>query len=334
MRKEEAVIVTKDGRYHLYNYESEIELEKMIIEHSSEIFGKNTRYFNKRKIESKSGLGTTPDGYVIDFDKKKLYIVEVELIKHDLRRHILPQITSFIMALQNEKSREKLVEIFEEELKSSYKLSKEELKSIVTNYGIIILIDEVGDPMKEVNPLLEIVNFLATHGEVIALPFQTYVKDNKLSPDHIHLFKSFTKEELEKESRKWTFKWTTVPVEERLEKLDDNLKEVLRELGKKVCCIADNIKEKHPKSGYTTYQISKLKNFCAIKFPKGKLEIYLKVDNNTFTDKKKITEDIKRTPSWTFDKVFTIRSQKDIDYAISLIEQAYQCICKSKNKSR
>src|SRR3989344_5779551 len=140
MLGEESIIVTKDEKYHLYSYENEIELERMIVEHSSEIFGKNTKYFNKRKIESKSGFGTIPDGYVIDFDKKKLYIVEVELIRHDLRKHILPQIASFIMALQNKSSQEKLVKIFEEELASFYKITREELKTIVTNYGIIILI--------------------------------------------------------------------------------------------------------------------------------------------------------------------------------------------------
>lgn len=42
-------------------------------------------------------------------------------------------------------------------------------------------------------------------------------------------------------------------------------------------------------------------------------------------------EDIKGTPAWTFDKVFRIKSSEDVDYAISLIEQAYQCICGSKN---
>ncbi len=30
IRKEEAVIVTKDGKYHFYNYKNETELERMI----------------------------------------------------------------------------------------------------------------------------------------------------------------------------------------------------------------------------------------------------------------------------------------------------------------
>ncbi|MDP2672544.1 MAG: hypothetical protein Q8O84_01910, partial [Nanoarchaeota archaeon] len=140
--EEAQVIVTKNGRYALYNYINEKELEKRIVERSSEIFGKNTHYFNiKKKIKSKSGFGTIPDGYVIDFDKKKLYIVEVELIKHDLQKHILPQITSFILALRNEETCEKLVEIFYEELSLLRKIEKNEISSIVANRGIIILID-------------------------------------------------------------------------------------------------------------------------------------------------------------------------------------------------
>ncbi len=53
MAKEEVqIIVTKNGRYNLYNYQKEEEFEKIIIEHSKEIFGENTHYFDiKKKIK-------------------------------------------------------------------------------------------------------------------------------------------------------------------------------------------------------------------------------------------------------------------------------------------
>lgn len=325
---EKSVILNEKGLFHLYNYQSESELERMIVEHSSEIFGKNIQYFNKKRIESKAGFGTIPDGYIIDFDKNKLYIIEVELIKHDIKKHILPQISTFILAMQNENSKNKLISIFKEEL--SINLTSEKLKSIVANFSIVIIIDEVGDPMKEYNPLLEIVNFLSKHAEVKAIPFQTYVLNNNLST-HIHSFKSFTKKELEQESKKWTFKWKTVPVEKLLEKASEDIQGVFIKLGKKICCIASEIKEKHVKSGWTTYQISPLKNFCTIKILKNNLEIYLKVNKEKFNDKKEITKDITRTPSWTFDKTFTINKQSEINYAIELIKQSYQNICRKNN---
>jgi len=41
-----------------------------------------------------------------------------------------------------------------------------------------------------------------------------------------------------------------------------------------------------------------------------------------------MTKDIKRTLAWTFDKAFIIKSQKDVDSAIYLIEQAYNLFVK------
>ena len=123
-----------------------------------------------------------------------------------------------------------------------------------------------------------------------------------------------------------------MPIEKHLNKLEGSSKIIFEILGNRICCIAPNIKEVHRKN-WTTYQTSKLGNFCTIKFLKGCLEIYMKVNKDKFIDPKKFTRDIERTSAWTFDKVFVIKSQKDIDYAISLIEQAYQFVCEP-NKIR
>jgi len=318
------VILTNTGQYSLYKYKDEKELDDMIAEHSSEIFGKDSQYFNiKMKIKSKTGLGTIPDGYVIDFRKRKLYVIEVELIRHDLCRHILPQIATFIMALENRDSIDTLVEMFQNELPENYNLQRNEIESIVKNRGIVIIIDDIGDPNKQTNQLMEVVNYLSKQTEVKTIPFQTYTKDNCLSEDHIHSFRAFTKDELEKEAKKWSFKWTTVPREELLRDSAEDLKYLFDELSNRICCIAPNVKKVNRKK-WATFQISALKNFCTVKVLKDALEIHMKVDKGKFIDEKNITKNIERTPAWTFDKCFTINSQEDIDYAICLIEQAYE----------
>jgi predicted transport protein len=329
---EKPVIVTKDGVYHLYKYQNENDLERMVVEHAPEIFGKDTIYFDrKRKISSKGGFGTIPDGYVIDLKQNKLYLIEVELISHSLINHVLPQISKFKLALKNEDSIQKLVNLFYEELSESNKIDKERLKTIVNNWGTIIIIDDVGDPMKEqgTNPLLEIVTLLSENGEVKAIPFQTYCKNGKLTDDHVHSFKSFTKEELEQEAKKWTFKWETVDVEKHLEKTTDDIKDIFSKLSNKICCISPEVKEVHRKK-WTTYQISALKNFCTVKVQNGCLEISLKMDDTIYDDKKGVAKSIKRTPAWTFDKVLQLSSEKDIDYAVTLIEQAHKSITLKK----
>ncbi|VAW23774.1 hypothetical protein MNBD_ALPHA12-117 [hydrothermal vent metagenome] len=327
---EKPIIVTKDGTYQLYSYQNEHELERMVVEHSTDIFGPDTIYFDlKRKIKSKSGFGTVPDGYVIDLKINKLYLIEVELIKHSLKRHVLPQITNFMMALDNEETVNKLVDEFYGELAETNKIAKERLRNIVKNWGVIIVIDDVGDPMKEINPLLEIVTFLSKHGEVKAIPFQTYCRNGVVTNDNVHAFKTFTKEELEQEAKKWTFKWETVPVEKHLEGVSDQLRGVFVELSRKICCISPEVKEVHRKK-WTTYQLSALKNFCTVKILSDSLEVSLKMDDAIFSDKKCMAKSIKRTPAWTFDKVLNIGSEDEIDYALTLVEQAYMSITKSK----
>lgn len=325
---EKPVIVTKDGIYQLYKYQSENDLERMVVEHATEIFGKDTVYLDiKRKISSKAGFGTIPDGYVIDLKQNKLFLIEVELISHSLINHVFPQISKFILALKNEDSVQKLVNIFYDEIPESKKIDKERLKTIVNNWSTIIVIDDVGDPMKEegTNPLLEIVTLLSELGEVKAIPFQTYCKNGKFTDDHVHSFKSFTKEELEQEAKKWTFKWETVAVEKHLENTTDNIKEVFSKLSEKICCISPEVKEVTRKK-WTTYQLSALKNFCTVKFKNDYLEISLKMDESVFEDKKGMAKSIKRTPAWTFDKVLHLSSEKEINYAVKLIKQAHKSL--------
>ena len=331
---EKPVILTQNGTYHLYKYKNENDLERMVVEHSDEIFGKNTIYFDlKRKISSKAGRGTIPDGYVIDLQQNKLYLIEVELISHSLMGHIQPQIAKFIMALDNEQTTAKLVDEFHKELPKSAKIDKDQLRAIVKNWGIIIVIDDVGDPMKEINPLLEVVSFLSVHGEVKAIPFQTYCKNGDITNDHVHSFKSFTKQELEQEAKKWTFKWETVSVDKHLEKTTDDIKDVFLNLGDKICCIAPEVKQVHRKK-WTTYQVSALKNFCTVKVLNDSLEIHLKMDDAVYSDKKGIAKSIQRTPQWTFDKVLHIRAAHEIDDAVTLIEQAYQTITMKKKPKK
>lgn len=52
------------------------------------------------------------------------------------------------------------------------------------------------------------------------------------------------------------------------------------------------------------------------------------MDESIFSDKKGIVRSIKRTPAWTFDKALNIGSDKEIDYAVTLIKQAYKSIAK------
>lgn len=62
----------------------------------------------------------------------------MELIRHSLYSHVLPQISKFITAPENKETYDKLVKIFQNELPSTKKIGEEKIKSIISNREIII----------------------------------------------------------------------------------------------------------------------------------------------------------------------------------------------------
>lgn len=316
------VVILNDEVFRPYSYKREEELEKLAVENTYKLFGKNTHLFNvKRKIVSKSGIGSTPDGYLVDLANDKFFIIEVELSSHDIVNHVMNQLSRFKLAMDNSETRYALARFLASTVNSGEKAGKVSdvnylARIIEQGVGIFIVIDSISEQ------LTEVVEHLADDGtDVRAIPFETYSNSrNQL----IHKFTTFTREALKQEAKKWTFKWTTVPVKEHLVKTDRGLKDVFSTLSKEICLLP-NVREKSRKS-WITYQTSPLKNFCTVKVLSDCLEVHIKC-NNSFMDEKGITRKIERTPSWTFDRVFIIKSHEHIEYAMYIIRQAYECTC-------
>jgi hypothetical protein len=87
-------------------FESESELEAAIVAASSTLFGTSRYYLNvKKKIGIKGGTRNIPDGYLIDLTSAKeprLYVVEVELARHDPLKHIAVQILQFSLSFETD----------------------------------------------------------------------------------------------------------------------------------------------------------------------------------------------------------------------------------------
>lgn len=85
-------------------FDDEDELEAAIAETSDQLFGSERVYLDlKRKIGAKGGVRNIPDGYLIDLSSAKeplLYVVEVELAKHEPLRHIAVQILEFSLSFE------------------------------------------------------------------------------------------------------------------------------------------------------------------------------------------------------------------------------------------
>src|ERR1041385_8654940 len=99
------IIWSQGESYWLVNYASENDLEKSIVEVSSDLFGPSRIYLDiKKKIGSKGSQQNIPDGYLVDLSgrKPRLYVVENELAAHDPLRHIAVQILQFSLSFEAE----------------------------------------------------------------------------------------------------------------------------------------------------------------------------------------------------------------------------------------
>ena len=101
-----------DGvKYTSLEPKEEVEFEEIVKEHSKEIFGNDSLYVDvKKRIKSESGISSIPDGYLIDFSDNSLWIVEVELSKHSLQRHLVAQLNTFMGGVKNLEAQKEIVD--------------------------------------------------------------------------------------------------------------------------------------------------------------------------------------------------------------------------------
>ena len=71
------MLIHKENIFIQTPFNNEEELENVVIENYEYIFGPNSFYLPKKLIKTRDGTGTIPDGFAIDLESKKWFIVEV-----------------------------------------------------------------------------------------------------------------------------------------------------------------------------------------------------------------------------------------------------------------
>jgi hypothetical protein len=92
------MLIFNDKKFIKSPFDSENELEKVVINSYEYLFGPDSFYLPKTKIKTSDGVGTIPDGFAIDLGQRKWYIVEAELGHHDVWNHIAKQVSKQIVA--------------------------------------------------------------------------------------------------------------------------------------------------------------------------------------------------------------------------------------------
>jgi hypothetical protein len=331
------MLVIDGVKYKLWTPKDEEKgFHPIVKEHSKEIFGKDSLYFDvKHKLKSKSGIGSIPDAYVITLSEPyEWYVVENELASHPIYDHIVKQLTKFMNGLRNPESRNEILEAIDEEIREDTVLKTQIEKMIdspeiyrfmskilSTLPKIVVIIDELNEEVKEACQSLKY--------ETEFVEFKTFVRED--APNvHAHLFEplsileSTAKEE--KRSVAAGKAWETrksqvgVPVEEQIEKIGNiHAREIARKLTEEVKKISENIVEKTTVH-HITFWVSNSK-FSSIYPEKNGFCFEVKIPPNQFDIKNLYVTKAQTAPNWSF---IHVNEKTDLNLLVEAAKQAYE----------
>jgi hypothetical protein len=144
------MLIFRDKKFIKSPFDNEAELEQVIIDNYEHLFGPTSFYMPKAKIKTADGVGTIPDGFVIDIGQKKWYLVEAELMHHSVWSHIAPQVTKQILASQQSVTKRILIDLAVEQYQHDA-YTKEKFEDL--NIAAINVRQVVGDIL-ETDPII------------------------------------------------------------------------------------------------------------------------------------------------------------------------------------
>lgn len=144
------MLIFKETKFIKSPFDSEAELEQVIVNNYEYLFGPTSFYLPKAKIRTADGVGTIPDGFAIDIGQRKWYLVEAELMHHSVWNHIAPQVTKQILASQQSITKRILVDLAVEQYQTDA-YTKEKFEEL--NIAAINVRQVVGDIL-ETDPII------------------------------------------------------------------------------------------------------------------------------------------------------------------------------------
>jgi predicted transport protein len=112
-----------------------------------------------------------------------------------------------------------------------------------------------------------------------------------------------------------------ITIDALLNKGNESIKELFKELRERIFELDENIKEKTT-TLYVAYRITK--NFAEIHIGKNQLKIYLRPVN--YADPQKMVDKVPDSYQWVMDRRVYLKTKSELDYVFGLIEQSYKDI--------
>jgi predicted transport protein len=279
--------------------DEEKEFHPIIKEHSKEIFGEDSVYFDlKHKLTSKSNIAAIPDAYVVNLSKPYEWcIIENELAPHDVYDHIVPQVSKFFDNIEELETQKAIVDALDNEINQN-EILKERIQEktgqdtfrflselISRPPRIVIVINEVVPEIEKANRSLK----RLANTEIVE--FRTYTREGG-SNAHAHWFKPFYFfEPVAKEQksvaaeRAWETRRSQVSItaEQILDKIENaKMKEMATQLRNAMKKISNDIEEYTTREYIAFRRIGERSMFSYMYSQKRGFWFMVKVPRNEF----------------------------------------------------
>lgn len=157
------MLIIDDRQFVLTKFDSEAELERVVIENAEYIFGPSPIAISRNRL-SEPPMGLTRSQIaMVGLDSRRWYIDEAEVSHHSVWNHIVPQITKQIIAANNPVTKQQLIEIAIDHVRDDENLQDElaersieliDIHRILTEILaadpiIVTLIDDVTNNLRE-----------------------------------------------------------------------------------------------------------------------------------------------------------------------------------------
>jgi len=156
------MLIVNNTQFIEAEFDSEQELEDVVIENYELIFGPSSIFLPKKLIRTSDGSGTIPDGFAIDLDSKSWYLVEAELSRHSVWSHIAPQVSKQVIAVAQTESKKQIVELVVEQFEKD-ETTQEKFKDL---------------KIREIN-IRSVIHEILESPPIIAIPIDKITNDLK-----------------------------------------------------------------------------------------------------------------------------------------------------------
>lgn len=316
--------------------DEERQFHPMVRSHSKEIFGEDSLYFDvKHILKGSSGIGSIPDAYVIDLSTNEWYVVENELSTHPIYDHIVKQLTKFINGIENQKTRNQIIEMIYDQINANNQIRETVQKATgstdIYRYlsrllnqtpRIAVIIDEKGSDIEDACRALKYEPFI--------VEFKTFVSENDPNM-RAHLFEPPSQRteiaEKGKMSQAAYKAWETRQSQtwdKKIESASEEIKTIVKELERRILNLGKISSLQRTRKAYYKGKKALTNCFAVVEIAEDGLVVRIDTNPATFRDPEKWSiSGVRKGMFFTNQSKFKISNIEQIDYAMSLIKQAY-----------